>query len=105
MLVMQAWFESETILNQRVLDARVGDGHDDDEVIVDRDDGVVSSTSGLNVKNPFTVGKGRVGLQRFLKWIGVLAHVLFPLDHTLSVGEGGPNITAFVVPETRREVS
>ena len=105
MLVMQAWFESETILNQRVLDARVGDGHDDDEVIVNRDDGVVSSTPGLDVKNPFTVGEGRVGLQRFLKWIGVIAHILLPLDHAFSVGKGRSNIAAFVVPETWREVS
>ena len=102
---MSALLESVALVNQRVLNATVDDGHDDDKVVLDGPEGALSSTAGLDVKFPFAVSKGGIGQERLLQWAGVLAHVLLSLHHPFGIGQRRSNIVALVVEENRGEVS
>lgn len=105
MLAMSAWLESIALVNQRVLDATVGDGDDDDKIVLNGTKRALSSTTGLNVKFPFAVSKRGVGKERFLKGTGVFAYVLFPLNVTFSIGEGRTNVVTFIVKKDGRKVA
>lgn len=60
-LATNAWFDSVAFVNQWVLDATVGDGDDDDKIVLNGTKGALSTTSCLDVEFPFTVRKGGVG--------------------------------------------
>ena len=91
--------DSVAIVDQWILDTAVGGRDDDDEVVLQRASEAFTTTPSLHIKFPFTLCKRRVGQKGFLKRTGVFTHVLFPLNHALTVGQGSPDVSALVVPK------
>ena len=91
---------SETVLDQRVLNAHVRRCDDDEEIVGGgRCKGGLPTTSGVDIEHPFALCERRIGLEANLKRVGIFAHVLFPLNVSFTVREGGPDIVRFVVQE------
>ena len=94
--------ESFAGFHQWVLHATVGDGHDDHKVVSNRSQGAFTTTTCL-MSSSQSLSEGRVREKRSSSGC-VLADVLLPLNHALTVGQVA-RTSALVVPKGGGEIA